>query len=87
MIPAMTIDHADIIGFGGSLLFITAFLYANAVKDMDKLLFNALNLVGAMLLLYSLWVHPNVAAAFLEISWACIALFGLVSAVRTRRKA
>lgn len=83
----MNLDTADTIGLLGSALFIAAFLYANAAKDMDKILFNALNLAGAALLLYSLWVHPNFAAAFLEISWACIALHGLTRALLERRKA
>jgi hypothetical protein len=83
----MNIDGADIVGICGSLIFIAAFMYANAAKNMDKILFNTLNLTGAALLLYSLWVHPNFAAAFLEISWACIALVGLVNAIRVRRKA
>jgi hypothetical protein len=83
----MSIDYADIIGIGGSLMFIAAFMYANATAVMDKVLFNALNLVGAGLLLFSLWVHPNVAAAFLEISWAIIALVSLIKALRDRRRA
>jgi hypothetical protein len=82
----MNLDGADIIGVCGSLIFIVAFMYANAAKNMDKVLFNALNLTGAALLLYSLWVHPNFAAAFLEISWACIALVGLINAICVRRK-
>jgi hypothetical protein len=83
----VNIDTADMIGICGSLMFIAAFLYANAAKIMDKVLFNALNLIGAGLLLYSLWMHPNIAAAFLEVSWACIAIAGLISAIRAKRKA
>jgi hypothetical protein len=83
----MNLDTANIIGLCGSTVFILAFIYANVAKEMDKLLFNALNLIGAALLLYSLWVHPNLPAAFLEISWACIALVGLVNAIRAKRKA
>lgn len=82
----MSIDYADIIGIAGSLMFIAAFMYANAAEVMDKVVFNALNLVGAALLLFSLWVHPNVAAAFLEISWAIIALVSLIKALRDQRK-
>lgn len=80
----MTIDVADAIGMIGSLLFIIAFGYANAAKALDKLLFNALNVVGAILLLYSLSVHFNLAAMVLEVAWAMIALWGLISALRAR---
>jgi len=80
----VTIDVADAIGMIGSLLFIIAFGYANAAKALDKLLFNALNVVGAILLLYSLSVHFNLAAMVLEVAWAMIALWGLISALRAR---
>lgn len=78
---------ADVIGICGSILFIGAFAYANAVPTMDKVLFNALNLVGAILLLISLSVHFNLAATILEAAWAVIALIGLISALRARRQA
>jgi len=76
---------ADIIGVTGSVLFIGAFAYANRVEKIDKLLFNAVNLAGAILLLISLWVHFNLAAFILESAWAVIALFSLARAVRERR--
>ncbi len=77
---------ADAIGICGSILFIGAFLYANRAKAMDKLLFNAVNLIGAILLLISLSVHFNLAAVLLEAAWAAIALGGLVSALRARSR-
>lgn len=75
---------ADVIGLLGSVIFLGAFAYANAVAQMDKLLFNALNLVGAILLLISLSVHFNLAATVLEVCWGIIALFGLITAIRKR---
>jgi hypothetical protein len=80
----MNLDAADIIGVTGSMLFIAAFIYANAVEKMDKLLFNAVNLAGAALLLYSLSMHFNLAATVLEISWAIIAFVGVINAIRAR---
>ena len=75
---------ANIIGLIGSALFITGFAYANMAKTMDKVLFNALNLVGAILLLISLSVSFNLAATVLEVVWGLIAAFGLFSAWRAR---
>lgn len=75
---------ADIIGLGGSALFISAFVYANFAKDFDKLWFNAANLLGAILLLVSLWVSFNLAAFVLEVAWAVITLIGLIAALRQR---
>ena len=63
---------------------IAAYAYSNMTKRVDFVLFNALNLIGAVLLFTSLCVHFNLASMLLEIAWACIALFGLVKALRSR---
>ncbi len=41
---------------------VIAFAYSNMAKAIDFRLFNLLNLVGALLLLYSLTVHFNMAS-------------------------
>ena len=82
----MILDWANLVGLLGSLLFILAFAYANQAKQLDKVLFNAVNLVGAVLLLTSLAVHFNLAAFVLEVAWAVIAVIGLVQALIARRK-
>lgn len=77
----MTPQMADIVGLIGSAIFIGAFAYANITKKLNKVVFNALNLLGAVLLISSLWVNFNLAAFVLEVAWAGIALFGLVVAL------
>ena len=81
----MTFDAANIVGLVGSVIFIAAFAYANAAKQFDKFWFNLANLIGAVLLLWSLSVHFNLAAFVLEVAWAVIAAIGLIGAVRQRR--
>ena len=78
----MKIDLIDAVGLLGSTLFVIAFLYANHAAVLDKRWFNALNLVGALLLLWSLWHRFNLAAFVLEVVWAGIALAGLIAALR-----
>lgn len=78
---------ADVIGLAGSALFIAAFAYANVAKQMNKVLFNLANLVGAVLLLISLSVSFNLAAVVLETVWGLIAAAGLVTALMKRRSA
>lgn len=75
---------ADIIGLTGSALFIGGFAYANWSKAMNKLTFNAVNLVGAILLLISLSVKFNLAAFVLECVWGALALAGIVGELRKR---
>ena len=77
---------ADVIGLIGTALFIGAFVYANIAATLDKLWFNAANLVGAVLLLVSLSVKFNLAAFVLEAAWAVIATFGLLRALRDRSR-
>ena len=80
----MTIDWIDAVGLLGSTLFVIAFIYANRATVLDKRWFNALNLAGAILLLWSLWHRFNLAAFVLEVVWGAIALVGLVAALRKR---
>ncbi len=80
----MTFDLANLVGLLGSAMMVVAYAYSNVAKRINFLLFNLLNLVGALLLISSLTVHFNMASMALEIVWACIALFGLVQAFRRR---
>ena len=75
---------ADIIGLVGSAIFLAAFAYANVAKDLNKVVFNLANLVGAVLLLISLSVTFNLAAFVLEAAWGTIAAIGLLLAIRAR---
>jgi hypothetical protein len=83
----MTFDLANIIGLIGSAIMVIAFAYSNLARAMNLVLFNLLNLIGAVMLGASLLVHVNVASLALEIVWAAIALFGLVKALMTRARA
>jgi hypothetical protein len=81
----MMFDWATIVGLIGSALFVGGFAYANAAAELDKVVFNLINLFGAILLLISLAVHFNLAAFVLEVCWGLIALISLVKALGERR--
>jgi hypothetical protein len=53
-------------------------------KQMNFLLFNLLNLVGSLLLIWSLTVYFNLASMTLEIVWTLIALLGLIKALKRK---
>ena len=82
----MTIDLATVVGLVGSALMVIAYAYSNMAKRIDFLVFNLLNLVGALLLISSLTVHFNMASMALEIVWAAIALFGLLQVLRGKTR-
>ena len=77
---------ADLIGFAGSFCIVAAFIYANRAQQMDKLVYNLVNLLGAALLTVSLLVNYNLPTLVLEIVWMSIALYGIAVALRERRQ-
>jgi hypothetical protein len=80
----MTLDWANIIGLAGSAMMVVAYAYSNIAKQMNFVFFNLLNLIGSLLLIWSLTVHFNLASMALEIVWTLIALLGLVKAMKRK---
>ncbi|MEQ1689192.1 MAG: hypothetical protein ABL874_11530 [Sphingopyxis sp.] len=85
MTDAISSSTANIIGIIGSIFIVVGFAYANMAKAMNALLFNGLNLVGAILLAISLLVNVNLPALMLEVVWAAIATLGIGKALWQRR--
>lgn len=81
----MSFDLANVVGMVGSALMVAAYAYSNFAASINFVLFNLLNLIGALLLIASLTVHFNMASMALEIVWAAIAMVGLIGAMRRRR--
>lgn len=81
----MTLDWPNIIGLIGSALMVGAYAYSNMARSLDFVLFNSLNLVGAILLIASLTVHFNMASMALEVVWAFVALLGLAKSLKRGR--
>lgn len=80
----MTFDWANIIGLAGSAMMVVAYAYSNIAKQMNFVFFNLLNVIGSLLLIWSLTVHFNLASMALEIVWTLIALLGLVKAMKRK---
>lgn len=81
----MTFDLANIVGLIGSALMVVAYAYSNMARTLNFVIFNLMNLAGALLLIWSLTVHFNLASMALEVVWAAIALLGLGSALRKKK--
>jgi hypothetical protein len=70
---------SDVLGVAGALLILGAYAGVQFHRlHPSKPVALLMNLVGAALVLASLYVRPNLAAALLEAAWALIALWGLV---------
>lgn len=63
----MNLDLANLVGLAGSALMVVAYAYSNMARQLNFLIFNLLNLVGSLLLIWSLTVHFNMASMALEI--------------------
>ena len=85
--PGISPFAADLIGFAGSFCIVAAFAYSNMAKQLNLLLFNTVNFIGAALLTVSLTVNFNLPTMVLEIVWMGIALFGIVKALRKPKAA
>jgi hypothetical protein len=71
-------DHAEIVGNIGVLLFLASYFLLQKEKvTHSSLSYLGMNLLGAILLVYSLLFHWNLPAFLLEASWALISIYGI----------
>ncbi|HUJ45675.1 MAG TPA: hypothetical protein VLV55_00980 [Rhizomicrobium sp.] len=76
----------DALGIFGSLLIVVAY-FANLRGTLATTgaAYSLLNLIGASLILFSLWFAWNLSAAVMEGFWAAISAYGLARAIAARR--
>ena len=74
----MAIKNHDIAGLIGALLVLVPYflLQANKMKA-TTFSFSALNLLGALMIMYSLMQSWNLTAFFIEVVWASVSLYGI----------
>ncbi len=81
----MNLTAPDIVGFVGvSLIVATYFLSQLGRMDVGRPLYPALNGVGALLILFSLYFTFNAASVVVEGFWLAISTVGLLRALRNR---
>jgi hypothetical protein len=83
----VTLAQADLVGIVGGALMVFGYAYSNVATRLNYVLFNAVNLVGSVLLILSLSVAFNLASMLLEIVWGLIAAAGLAKALLAQRSA
>ncbi len=78
----------DIVGVIGTAVLIAAYFF-NQQRWLrsDDWRFPAANLVGAVLILVSLWYEWNLPSVVIEFFWIAISLYGIGKAVAGRRSA
>lgn len=74
----LDLDIYQIIGFVGMLFIVWAYFLLQAGKNgIDSLYYQLLNLIGAVLLLISLFVHFNLGSFIIEVFWIIITIYGM----------
>jgi hypothetical protein len=78
----------DLLGYAGvGLVVVTYGLSQMGRMDVKRPLYPALNGVGALLILVSLYYRPNPPSVVIEFFWLAISVAGLVRAISLRKKA
>lgn len=79
--------HYDIIGIIGVGFVLISYLLLQIDRIEPKSVsYSLLNLVGAFLILISLYFTFNLASFIIEIAWLLISAYGLIKALRLRSK-
>jgi hypothetical protein len=69
----------NIIGFSGAFVFLSAyFLNATLILNAKDISFHLLNLIGASLLGYRVYLDRNISNLLLEIAFGIIAIYHIV---------
>jgi len=69
---------ADVIGMAGTFLVVGAFFLMQLNKVSPKgLIYNLMNLIGALFLLFSLCINFNLASFVIEVFWIVASVIGL----------
>ena len=75
------------IGFFGMIFIIVAYLLLQTNRStIQSLQYQLLNLIGAILLLISLFVHFNLGSFIIEIFWIIITIYGIIINIKRKKK-
>ena len=81
------LDIYQIIGFIGMVFIVYAYFLLQIGKyDSKSLEFQYINLVGAILLLISLFVHFNLGSFIIEVFWIIITLYGIYKNYKEKKE-
>jgi predicted membrane protein len=74
------------LGFIGMVFVVIAYLFLQTNKyTIRSIQYQLLNLVGAILLLISLFVHFNLGSFIIELFWIIITIYGIVVNIKEKK--
>lgn len=79
-------EISDYVGIIGVSLILGAYLFSQLKQvSVDSILYLFSNLLGSLLITYSLYFHWNLASFIIEVAWFSISIMGLVRVYRKSR--
>jgi len=80
------LDIFQWLGFIGMIFIVWAYFILQAGKyGINSLYYQLLNLIGAILLIISLFVHFNLGSFLIEVFWIIITLYGMFKLYKERK--
>jgi len=78
-------SYVDVIGTCGTLIVVAAYFGTQTrLINSDDPIFPVLNLVGSLLISFSLAYNFNLASALMEVFWIAISLLGIYKSLSGR---
>ena len=78
---------SNVIGMVGVIMVLLAYFFSQTGKlTIDSLTFSLSNLIGSILIIFSLVFHWNLSSFIIEIVWCGISLMGLIRVLLRRKK-
>jgi len=79
-------DIANTVGLIGVFIILYAYMMLQIGRMRHEgIMYSLLNLVGSILILYSLFFYWNLASGVIEVAWLVISIYGLIKAIRLRK--
>ncbi len=82
------LDSYEIVGMCGVVIVLVAYVLLNiGVLNQYSLRYQWMNILGALMILFSLIEHWNIATFFIEVAWIVISLIGVIKIWKKRLSA
>ncbi|MBP7284177.1 MAG: hypothetical protein KBA66_21510 [Leptospiraceae bacterium] len=83
----MMMQISDEVGIIGVIFILISYILLQLEKiDSKSITYSIINLIGAVLILFSLFYSWNLASVIIEIFWILISIFGIVKHFFVKRK-
>lgn len=80
------VELGDIVGMVGVVVLLLGYFLLQTGKISNSITFSVFNLIGSLMILFSLLFAWNLPAAVMEIAWVFLSIWGIVRVLLKRKK-